>query len=94
MIAKCEGTHEFAAHLYGEMLESGLCDGHVHMKLKRQLKSMITSMLYIAERLGSAPVALQMWDDLEAFGIPPSHNMYVHGCLLVYLTACRILERG
>ena len=77
VIAKCEGMHEFAAQLYGEMLDSPMCDGNVNATLKRQLKSMITSMLYIAERLASASVAKQMWDDLEAFGITPTHNMYV-----------------
>lgn len=78
VVAKCAGTHEFAASMYGEMLDSGLCKGHVDAKLKRQLKSMINSMLYISERLGSAKVCLELKHDLEAFGIPITHNMYVH----------------
>jgi pentatricopeptide repeat protein len=72
IVHKCAGTHEYAAHLYAEMLESDVQCSPL------QLRKMITNMLFVADKLGSSTVAKQMWEDLAAFGVDPDHNTYLH----------------
>jgi pentatricopeptide repeat protein len=65
--AACFDAPQMAAQHYSEAIDAGL---HLNMK-------MFVAMLQIADKLGSAASAEQIWADIADFGFYPNHAAYL-----------------